>query len=136
VAKTAKDSKEIGKPQYKRGEHPNSKKNLEMGMAKPGDVLNPNGKPPGTLDFKTRFEKKLHAITPENVAKGIARFCVGVKAGEITNADALDATLLFKALEEQDMAAIKEVLDRIEGKAKQPIDFAGELGIRLLDDAE
>lgn len=116
------------KQRYKRGQNPNSRKNLKV--FQPGQSGNPAGKPIGAIDFKTRFEKKLHAIAPDKVqqAKGIAEFCAGVKTGEITNADAIDAALLYKAIVERDMSAIRELLDRTEGKPTQAIEHTGKDG--------
>jgi len=113
---------------FGRGQNPKSIANLRP--SKPGMTNNPKGKPPGTLDFKTRFEKKLFALAPEKVqlAKGIADFCKGIKAGEITNADAMDAVLIYKAIVERDLAAIKEALDRTEGKPLQKQEVTGKDG--------
>lgn len=125
-----------------RGSHPNSKKNLKL--FEKGKSGNPNGNPIGTTHFRTRFANKLHAIAPDGAqaAKSISEFCKSIPAGKITNADALDAILLYKAIIKQDLAAIKEILDRTEGKAMQSHEHSGKDGnpieqifkIQLTDD--
>jgi hypothetical protein len=125
MVNATKDQGKVG-----RGKHPNSRKNLEKGAWAKGQSGNPDGKPVGTSDFKTRFEKKLFALAPDKVqlAKGISDFCAGINASDITNADALDAILIYKAVVERDMPAIKEVLDRTEGKAMQRSEITGKDG--------
>jgi hypothetical protein len=106
---------------YGRGNHPNSKKNLQM--FKEGDVPNPNGKPKGALDVKTRLIKMLENIAPDKVqnSAAIAAFCDGIS--KITNLDAVNARLLFCAIVEGESWAVKEIFDRIAGKATQAIDI-------------
>ena len=107
-------------PKYKRGEHPNSKKNLQLWQ--PGDVPNPNGKPKGAIDIKNRLTKMLKNIAPDKVqnAKAISEFCDGIS--QITNLDAVNARLLYCAIVEGESWAVKEIFDRIAGKAPQAID--------------
>ncbi len=107
--------------QYGRGKHPNSKKNLQM--FKEGDVPNPNGKPKGAIDVKNRLAKMLENIAPVNVqtTKEIADFCNGVS--NITNIDAVNARLLYCAIVLGEAWAVKEIYDRIAGKAPQAIDI-------------
>jgi hypothetical protein len=106
---------------YRRGGHPNSKKNLQM--FKEGDVPNPNGKPLGAIDIKNRLIKMLENIAPDKIqnAKGIADFCTGIS--KITNLDAVNARLVYSAIVEGEGWAIKEIFDRIAGKAPQAIDL-------------
>ncbi len=107
--------------QYGRGKHPNSKKNLQM--FKQGDVPNPNGRPVGSTDIKNRLAKMLENISPVSVqnTKEITDFCDGMS--NITNIDAVNARLLYCAIVLGESWAIKEVYDRIAGKAPQSIDL-------------
>jgi hypothetical protein len=121
----ANNRKEIGNEaqKYGRGNHPNSKKNLELGMAKEGDVLNPSGKPKGAIDIKNRLTKMLENIAPDKIqdSKAITEFCTGIS--QITNLDAVNAQLVYCAVVEGESWAIKEIFDRIAGKAPQAIDL-------------
>lgn len=105
---------------YGRGQHPNSKKNLRLW--KPGEAPNPSGKPKGAIDLKNRLVKMLEADAPGDVkkAKAIAEFCKGFT--NISNFDAVNARLLYCAIIEGESWAVKEIYDRIAGKASQPID--------------
>jgi alkylhydroperoxidase/carboxymuconolactone decarboxylase family protein YurZ len=107
--------------QYGRGQHPNSKKNLQM--FKEGDVPNPNGRPVGALDVKNRLAKMLENIAPDKIqnAKSITDFCEGIS--KITNLDAVNARLLYCAIVEGESWAVKEIFDRIAGKPTQAIDL-------------
>jgi len=105
--------------QYGRGKHPNSKKNLQM--FKEGDVPNPNGKPKGAIDIKNRLARMLENIAPDKVqnTKEISGFCDGMS--NIKNTDALNARLLYCAIVLGESWAVKEIFDRIAGKAPQAI---------------
>jgi hypothetical protein len=107
--------------QYRRGQHPNSKKNLQM--FKEGDVPNPNGKPKGAIDIKNRLIKMLENIAPGKVqnSEAIAAFCDGMS--NIKNIDAVNARLLYCAIVLGEAWAIKEIFDRIAGKPTQAIDL-------------
>ncbi len=107
--------------QYGRGQHPNSKKNLQM--FKEGDVPNPNGKPKGAIDVKNRLIKMLENIAPGKVqnSEAIAAFCDGMSS--IKNIDAVNARLLYCAIVLGEAWAVKEIFDRIAGKASQAIDI-------------
>ncbi len=106
---------------YGRGNHPNSKKNLQM--FKEGDVPNPAGKPKGAIDIKNRLIKMLENIAPGKVqnSAAIAAFCEGIS--KITNLDAVNARLLYCAIVEGESWAVKEIFDRIAGKPTQSIDM-------------
>jgi len=106
---------------YRRGQHPNSKKNLQM--FKEGDVPNPNGKPVGAIDIKNRLIKMLENIAPDKIqnAKQITDFCMGIS--RVTNLDAVNARLLYCAIVEGESWAVKEIFDRIAGKPSQTIDL-------------
>ena len=110
-----------GEEKYARGEHPNSKANLQLWQ--PGDVQNPSGKPKGAIDIKNRLIKMLENIAPDKIqnAKSITDFCSGVS--NITNIDAVNARLLYCAIVEGESWAVKEIFDRVAGKAPQAIDI-------------
>jgi hypothetical protein len=90
-------------------------------MFKEGDVPNPNGRPVGSLDVKNRLTKMLENIAPGKVqnSEAIAAFCDGLS--NITNIDAVNARLLYCAIVDGESWAVKEVFDRIAGKAPQAI---------------
>jgi hypothetical protein len=120
MANTQKENRD-GPEQYGRGKHPNSKKNLQLWQ--PGDVPNPAGKPKGATDVKNRLAKMLDNISPGTVqnTKEITDFCDGMS--NITNIDAVNARLLYCAIVLGESWAIKEVFDRVAGKAVQAIDL-------------
>jgi hypothetical protein len=111
----AKDGKEIGEPQpkYGRGKNPNSLKNLEKGMAKPGDVLNPTGKPLGTKDRSTILNKwlsvELELLNPVTKAK---------ERGTVE--DEVILALITKA-RKGDVSAVREILDSTYGKLTEKL---------------
>lgn len=125
------DRKELGepKPHYKRGQHPNSKKNLEMGMAKPGDVLNPNGKPPGTRDRKTTLQKwiDLQVTFPNRNKHGQPIFKELGQDISITVEDEIDLALILEA-KKGNIAAIKEIKDSLYGKIAEKNEHSGPDG--------
>ncbi len=120
MANTQKEHRNKPK-QYGRGKHPNSKKNLQLWQ--PGDAPNPAGKPKGAIDVKNRLVKMLENIAPDKVqnAKAITDFCDGVS--KITNIDAVNARLLYCAIVAGESWAVKEIFDRIAGKAAQSLDL-------------
>jgi len=120
MANTQKEHRNEGE-KFGRGQHPNSKKNLQLWQ--PGDYSpNPNGKPLGAIDIKNRLIKMLENIAPGRIqnAESITAFCEGIS--KITNLDAVNARLLYCAIVEGESWAIKEIFDRIAGKAPQAIE--------------
>jgi hypothetical protein len=113
VANTQKEHRNAPE-KYKRGEHPNSKKNLQLW--EPGESPNPSGKPKGAIDLKNRLLKMLESDAPGKVknAEAIAEFCKGIS--QITNLDAVNARLLYCAIVEGESWAVREIYDRIVGK--------------------
>lgn len=86
--------------------------------AKPGEVRNPKGKPKGTLNFKTRAkwlleatEEIIHPVTGKKVT--------------ISVADQIDVALI-RAARKGESWAVKEVLDRLEGKSSQSVDVTSD----------
>lgn len=87
--------------------NPKSLENLQP--AKPGEVRNPDGRGKGTLNFKTRArwlldatEEITHPVTGEKIT--------------ISVTDQIDVQLI-RAARKGEPWAIKEVFDRLEGKA-------------------
>ncbi len=65
----------------------------------------------------------LENIAPDKIqdTKAITEFCTGIS--RITNLDAVNARLVYCAIVEGESWAIKEIFDRIAGKAPQAIDL-------------
>lgn len=77
--KLEKNRNEIGKPavKYPKGKNPNSLANLEIGKAKKGDVLNPEGRPVGSKNLSTLLKEMLQVIAPDEIisSKFVKEFC-------------------------------------------------------------
>jgi len=83
--------------------------------AKKGEIRNPNGKPKGVLNSKTRWLRLLELTQIKTNA------ITGEKE-EFTVAEQLDMMVLQKAFK-GDLKAYQEILDRLEGRAKQTTDI-------------
>ena len=89
--------------------------------AKKGEIRNPNGRPRGVPNSKTRLLRLLELVqTKTNPITG--------EKEEFTIAEQLDMVLINKALK-GDLNAYKELFDRLEGRAKQTseIELSGGL---------
>jgi len=86
--------------------------------AKPGEVRNPNGRPKGSQNFKTILKRILNAKTGQYDADG----------NELTQYDILALNLMQKA-QEGDVPAVRELLDRYEGKVAQGIDVTSRTSV-------
>lgn len=85
--------------------------------AKKGEVRNPKGKPKGTKNFKTIIEEFLTVETDAmNPMSG--------KLEKLSVGQQVVIALLAKA-KKGDVPAIKELLDRIDGKAEQKLIHEG-----------
>ncbi len=95
---------------------------------------NLSGRPIGALNFKTRFNQILALAAPELLqqADEIRQFCQPVKT--LTNYDVLAAVLLYKALVERDLASIKTILDRTEGRACRAVEVDKHIQITTFAD--
>lgn len=87
--------------------------------AKKGEVRNPNGKPKGVQNSKTRLlrllelvQKKRNPITGEDE--------------EFTVLELMDMQMIAKALK-GDQKAYEAVVDRLEGKPKQTTDITADI---------
>jgi hypothetical protein len=75
----------------------------------------------GTEHSSTRLKRLLHAIQK-------AKNPVTKTDEEFTTLELMDAALMAKALK-GDVAAYREILDRLEGKAVQKTEIAGSLNV-------
>jgi len=82
---------------------------------KPGQSGNPNGRPKGSLNTATRLRRLLD-IT-QNLKNPITETIEG-----FTVLEQIDMKLIMKA-KEGDLASIKEMYDRLEGKPQSSVDL-------------
>ena len=83
--------------------------------AQKGEVRNPNGKPKGVLNSKTRLLRLLELVTTtKNPVTG--------EMEDFSVAEQLDMKIIAKAMK-GDIRAYQEILDRLEGRAKQTTDI-------------
>ena len=90
---------------------------------KKGQVANPNGRPKGVPNSKTRLLRLLELVqTKTNPITGDKE--------EFSVAEQLDLVILQKAFK-GDLNAYKELMDRLEGRAKQTseIELSGGLTV-------
>ena len=90
---------------------------------KPGQVLNPNGRPKGSLNRSTLFKRFLD-LPP---SAGMQEACEALGLNPESIADQLVATLLLKA-STGDVNAIKEALDSAYGKNSDKTELTGADG--------
>ena len=83
--------------------------------AQKGEVRNPNGRPKGIPNSKTRLLRLLQLVTK-------VRNPVTGEDEEFTIAEQLDMKIIAKAMK-SDLRAYQEILDRLEGRAKQTTDI-------------
>jgi len=82
--------------------------------AKKGEVRNPNGRPKGLPNAKTRYKRLLELVTEKaNPVTG--------EMEEFTQLELMDMAIFSKALK-GDIRAYTEIIDRLEGKPEQGID--------------
>jgi len=96
----------------------------ENGRILPGYTANKNGRPKGSLAFKTALERWAN----ENAGK------LKMKDGtevEVTALELVTRKLVEMAME-GDIQAIREVSDRMDGKAKQSIDHTTD-GLPIIE---
>jgi hypothetical protein len=88
-----------------------------------GQSGNPNGRPKGVPNTATRLRRILELTNQKkNIANG--------KIEEFTVAEQMDMALIKKALR-GDVVAYREIIDRLEGKAKQSLEVT-EKTIKVL----
>ncbi len=91
--------------------------------AKKGEVRNPNGKPKGVLNSKTRLLRLLELVTK-------VRNPVTGEEEEFSIAEQLDMQIIAKA-RKGDLKAYEIILDRLEGKPKQSTEVEVSGGMNI-----
>jgi len=91
--------------------------------AKKGEVRNPNGKPKGVQNSKTRLLRLLELVQKK-------RNPITGEEEEFTVLELMDMQIIVKALK-GDQRAYQEVMDRLEGKAKQSTEVEVSGGINI-----
>jgi hypothetical protein len=91
--------------------------------AKKGEVRNPNGKPKGVLNSKTRLLRLLELVTK-------VRNPVTGEEEEFSIAEQLDMQIIAKA-RKGDLKAYEILLDRLEGKPKQSTELEVSGGMNI-----
>lgn len=93
---------------------------------KPGECGNPGGRPRGSRNVSTVLAGMLSDIAPDIVIE--ASFVKDISKGlkKATIADAAAARLVYEGVVNGQSWALKELLDRTEGKAKQSIEITSE----------
>jgi len=87
--------------------------------AQKGEIRNPNGRPKGIPNSKTRLLRLLELVQVKtNPITG--------EKEEFTVAEQLDMMVLQKAFK-GDLKAYQEILDRLEGKPKQTTDITADI---------
>jgi hypothetical protein len=101
--------------------NPKSLDNLQPPIK--GEVRNPNGRPKGIPNAKTRYLRLL------TLTEKIKNPVTG-ELEEFSIMEQLDMQMIAKA-RKGDLNAYKEIMDRLEGKAQQKVDM--HLGIEPID---
>jgi hypothetical protein len=83
---------------------------------KPGQSGNPAGRPKGTLSLVSLLKRKL------------AEYIETTDEKKITYAEALIIEMLKKALKDGDVAMIRDIMDRIDGRPTQRTELTGKDG--------
>lgn len=91
--------------------------------AQKGEVRNPNGRPKGVPNSKTRLLKLLELVTK-------VRNPVTGEEEDFSIAEQLDMQIIAKA-RKGDLKAYEIILDRLEGKAKQSTEVELTGGINI-----
>ena len=91
--------------------------------AQKGEVRNPNGRPKGVPNSKTRLLRLLELVQ-------IKTNPITGQKEEFTVAEQLDLMVLQKAFK-GDLKAYQEILDRLEGRAKQSTEIEVSGGMTI-----
>lgn len=95
--------------------------NIEAHKWQPGQSGNPAGMKPGTQHSSTRLRRLLDAVQK-------AKNPVTKEMEEFTTLELMDAALIARAMK-GDVAAYRELLDRLEGKVPQKTELSGGLDV-------
>src|SRR4030042_3519824 len=87
---------------------------------KKGQSGNPKGRPPGSLSLISLLKQELAETIKSRTGE------------EMEIARALMKKLVQRALTEDDIKAIKEILDRVEGKPRETMEIGGEGNLPFL----
>lgn len=115
-------------------EPPTAKALANLKPPLPGERRNPNGRPKGSRSVSTVLKAMLDDTVPNHaISKDFIRgYAKGIK--RVTNADAIACQLLYQSITKGDLPAIKEVLDRTEGKPKQAVEVTDNTDVSRLAD--
>jgi len=100
-----------------------------------GQSGNPAGRPAGSRNVSTVLASMLTEIAPDVVVE--ASFVKDISKGlkRATIADAAAARIVYQGIVKGDSWALRELLDRTEGKAKQSIEISSESKIESIVDS-
>ena len=87
---------------------------------KPGETANPNGRPKGSRNFKTVLREMLAGLDPDKdwgnpLAKQLIKLAFSIHTKDTDK-----------------LKALKEILDRLEGKPMQPIEQTDKKDIKII----
>lgn len=88
---------------------------------KPGQSGNPAGKPKGTEHSSTRLKRLLEAV-------GKMKNPLTKREEEFTGLEMMDAAIIARAMK-GDVAAYREILDRLEGKVPAKTEVIGNMNL-------
>lgn len=83
----------------------------EKGRIKPGHTLNPNGRPKGAVSVVDAIKRKLEDCKPGD---------------ERTYLELLTQKVLDKALDDGDVAMIRDIINRVDGMPQQSTDITSK----------
>lgn len=89
-----------------------------------GEIRNPNGRKKGIPNAATRYKRLLNIITESaNPVTG--------EMEKYTQAELMDMQIIAKALK-GDLQAYKEIMDRLEGKAKEHVEMDTKANMQVV----
>lgn len=104
---------------------PNNPRAVEnLKPVKKGQVLNPNGRPKGVPNAKTRYQRILNLV--EKVKNPVTG-----EIEEFTVAEIMDMKMMQKA-RSGDVRAYKEIMDRLEGKATEHVEMESKTNMQVI----
>jgi hypothetical protein len=90
------------------------------------------GRKKGSRNATTLLREMMSKLAPDSIVdlRFVKEFCAGKK--RITLADAQAARIIFEALVKGEAWAVKELLDRTEGKPTRPVEHNGSADLVLV----